>query len=128
MERCSFYDIPADTQRLFTTAEIGEIICQKPNNISAMAYRLNIKRIVRNTKAGRTYYFDYTALREIKAYYDRRNKERAAKGLPELKAPDTTQYSLEELKQMHPLVKDERCFKLSWWPSTMPKCFEDIGD
>lgn len=32
--------------------------------------------------------------------------------------------SLESLFQAHPLVKDTRCFKLSWWPSVTPNCFE----
>lgn len=127
-ERFNFWDIPEDTERLFSTDEVGKILNQKPNNVSSMVYRTGIKRILRNTPTGRTYFFDYKALREIKDYYDRRNKERAAKGLPALKAPDTTQYSLEELKEMHPLVKDDRCFKLSWWPNIVPKCFEDLGD
>lgn len=31
-------------------------------------------------------------------------------------------------KSEHPLVTDERCFKLSYWPDTVPKCFEDLDD
>lgn len=128
MERCAFYEIPETTQRLFTTKEVGAILNQKPNCISAVVYRLGIHRILKSTPYGRTYFFNYQQMREIKEYYDRRNKERAAKGLPQLKAEETIQYSLEELKQIHPLVTDERCFKSSYWPDILPKCFEDIGD
>lgn len=28
----------------------------------------------------------------------------------------------------HPLVKDKRCFKLTWWPDVIPKCFEDLDN
>lgn len=127
-ERFSFGDIPEDTQKLFTTDEVGKILNVKPNNVSSMAFRLGIKKIVKATNKGRTYYFDYKAMREIKAYFDRRNKEREAKGLPRLEAEPTVKYTLEELKQMHPLVTDERCFKMSFWPETLPKCFEDLED
>lgn len=33
---------------------------------------------------------------------------------------------LEKLKSEHPLVTDERCFRLSWFPDTKPKNFEEI--
>lgn len=38
----------------------------------------------------------------------------------------TREEELEELKKEHPLVKDERCFTLSWFPDTKPKNFEEI--
>lgn len=125
-ERFSFWDIPEDTQKLFTTEEVGKILNVKPNNVSATVYRLGIKRILKSNNKGRSYYFDYKGMREIKAYYDRRNKEREAKGLPRIEAEPTVKYTIEELKQMHPLVTDDRCFKLSYWPEVMPKCFEDL--
>ena len=28
--------------------------------------------------------------------------------------------TIEQLKKEHPLVKDERCFKRSWWPEIIP--------
>ena len=30
--------------------------------------------------------------------------------------------------ESHPLVTDKRCFRLSWWPNTVPKCFEDLDE
>ena len=29
-------------------------------------------------------------------------------------------------KSEHPLVTDENCFRLSYWPDIVPKCFEDL--
>lgn len=28
----------------------------------------------------------------------------------------------------HPLVIDQRCLRLNWWPKIMPKCFEDLDE
>ena len=30
--------------------------------------------------------------------------------------------------ESHPLVKDKKCFRLSWWPNTVPTCFEDLDE
>ena len=30
--------------------------------------------------------------------------------------------------ESHPLVKDKRCFRLSWWPNIVPSCFEDLDE
>lgn len=34
--------------------------------------------------------------------------------------------SIDQLKILHPLVTDERCFNINYWPDPMPKCFEDL--
>ena len=40
-------------------------------------------------------------------------------------AEKTVQEKLEEMKREHPLVTDERCFILSWFPETIPSCFNE---
>lgn len=37
----------------------------------------------------------------------------------------TREEKLEELKKDHPLVTDEKCFTLSWFPKTVPSVLED---
>lgn len=37
----------------------------------------------------------------------------------------TKEEKLEELKKEHPLVTDEKCFTLSWFPKTVPSVFEE---
>lgn len=36
--------------------------------------------------------------------------------------------TLESLMKKHPLVKDERCFELSYFPDPTPDCFRDCDD
>ena len=40
----------------------------------------------------------------------------------------TKSIPLEVMKKLHPLVTDERCFNLNYWPDTEPKCFKDLGN
>lgn len=35
---------------------------------------------------------------------------------------------LEEMKLLHPLVTDERCFQFNYWPDTEPICFKDLDN
>lgn len=37
----------------------------------------------------------------------------------------TAEEKLEELKKEHPLVTDEKCFTLSWFPETIPSVLEE---
>ena len=37
----------------------------------------------------------------------------------------TNEEKLEELKKEHPLVTDEKCFTLSWFPETIPSVLEE---
>ena len=40
----------------------------------------------------------------------------------------TNEEKLEDLKREHPLVTDERCFTLSWFPETVPSVLEEEED
>ena len=40
-------------------------------------------------------------------------------------AEKTREEKLEELKKEHPLVTDEKCLTLSWFPKTVPSVLED---
>lgn len=37
----------------------------------------------------------------------------------------TREEKLEDLKKEHPLVTNEKCFTLSWFPKTVPSVFEE---
>ena len=34
----------------------------------------------------------------------------------------------EALYESHPLVKDKRCFTMSYWPNIIPNCFGDLDE
>lgn len=51
--------------------------------------------------------------KKIEEYVKKMNKEQ----------PKMT---IQQLKILHPLVTDERCFNINYWPDPLPKCFEDL--
>lgn len=40
-------------------------------------------------------------------------------------AEKNVQEKLEDLKKEHPMVTNEKCFTLSWFPKTVPSVFEE---
>lgn len=34
----------------------------------------------------------------------------------------------EAMYQSHPLVTDKKCFRMSYWPNTVPSCFGDLDE
>jgi hypothetical protein len=77
-------------------------------------------------RKGRTW-ISWSALEELQSSFENRKTVNIEKEETE-SAKSTLRKipieSLESLFQAHPLVKDARCFKLSWWPSVTPNCFE----
>ena len=54
-------------------------------------------------------------------YYLRSKKE-------EKVAENTKEEKLEKLKKEHPLVTDERCFTLSWFPEIIPSVLNEVEE
>ena len=63
-------------------------------------------------------YFTHDALALCREELERREAKKRAK-TPAVKI------DVEALKAEHPLVTDERCLKLSYWPETIPACLEE---
>lgn len=61
-------------------------------------------------------------LKEAKLY-DIIPKKRERKAVKP-KAPE----NIEEMRAAHPLVKDDRFFKLSYFPDVVPNCFKESDD
>lgn len=54
-------------------------------------------------------------------YYLRSKKEKEV-------AEKTKEEKLEKLKKEHPLVTDERCFTLSWFPEIIPSVLSEVEE
>lgn len=124
MERANFYDVPEEvnTQR-FTTLDIANITNETTYAVGNARMFLGIQGKVESTKSGRTCFFTYSEMKQIKDLLEARKARQIKK--PEQE--EEKHLSIAELKKQHPLVTDERCFNLHWWPNIMPICFEDIG-
>lgn len=108
-----------EKQRYFTTKEVCEMAGIGFYSVRNIALRLGIDYEVRPTSNSRAAFYSYIDTQRI---IDFANKHKsAAKIKKEIVLTD-------EEKEAHPLVTDERCLRLNWWPDTVPKCFEDLED
>jgi hypothetical protein len=105
--------------RTFTTSELRAATGYSAPSISRLALQ-GVFETVYPCKIGIDAVWPlefYIWIKDHKAKMDER-KKLMAKQKAEKNKEDKK--SLEEMKKEHPLVTDERCFKLSFWPETVP--------
>lgn len=67
--------------------------------------------------------------KKIIEYFKNEKEKARIKKEEEIKAKrEAFQLQLIELKKEHPLVTDDRCFKLSWFPDIVPDCFKEVNN
>lgn len=116
-------------EKIFTVNEISNLVDYTPNAVCQIAKKLNVglkhKPLV---KGGSCYDFTYSDYLAIKKYVDERKaiKEKFQQlNLAKIKSKEET---LQELKKLHPLVTDEKFFKLEFFPDVMPECFKEMEE
>ena len=136
------YDITSVSKRLFTADEIADKARVHRASVFMYARKLSLPFV---KGEGKTKLFPYTSMRAILDALiktaDRRSKK--TKGISASKEelahigdelastashkekPREECRSLEELRRLHPLVTDDRCFDINWWPDPRPMCFDD---
>jgi len=105
------------------TKDIAKMFGISTTNALNIAYRKGIKLTMIKTPKGVQAQWDYNAYCQIKAYrewYLNHKKELAEKKKAEEIKETCCQQSLEELRKAHPLVTDDRFFKPTYWPDTIP--------
>ena len=110
-----------DNGRMFTISDIQKICGASPAIIRGIAERANIESFISKDRRN-TVVFTLKSTKQIIAIYRnysrvdeiaRRNRSRVE--------PKT----IEQLRAEHPLVKDDRFFKLSYFPDVIPNCFKE---
>ena len=115
-----------DENRTFTTLEIADACGIAVQSVRNFANTYHYESLaVRSSNTGRCAIWDFNFYKAIKEVYERKAKEKE-KRLKAKKEPEEENKTLEELKRLHPLVTDERCFKLSWFPETIPNNLADF--
>lgn len=92
--------------------------------IQSAIYKQEIPAIIRNFgRKGRTW-VSWSSLEKLQqAYEQKKEAKRTVPAKAEKAESLMKEERLDELFARHPLVKDARCFRLSWWPETEPDCF-----
>lgn len=112
-------------ERVFTTEDIALLSGYSKEGVRGIMAKLGFKPKIRPTKTSREGVWDYTAYKALMEWANYHNEKRAK--LEAMKKTESTK-TLEQLKAEHPLVSDDRCFKLSWWPDTVPDCFKELDN
>ena len=97
---------------MLTTAEVADIVGVEEAVVFGIAEKLGIKHRI-------------SYMNSVKvAWWESADVEQIAKATDRNKAAAKKEQELERQKKKHPLVKDERCFNLMWFPDPLPECFK----
>ena len=115
-----------EKEKMYTTTELVEITGMTRAAVLIRArqfgYTKYCKYVLKRTSRGNCIKeFSFTES-QVKAmgcdhYFHSEKKEKVAE--------KTKEENLEKLKKEHPLVTDERCFTLSWFPETTPSVLSE---
>lgn len=117
----SYKVVEPTEERMFTVSDIQKMCGASPAIIRGIAERANIESFV--SKGRRcSIVFDFQSARQImKIYKHLLNVDEIANSNKNRAEPKT----IEQLRAEHPLVKDDRFFKLSYFPDIVPNCFKE---
>lgn len=107
----------SDTKRTFSTKELAEVAGISEESMRNLEDKLGLTKIVVKSNY---FEWDYSSYIKVKAYAENRKKAKAEK------KKVVSSVTLEEMRKLHPLVKDDRYFRLSYFPDAVPECYKDM--
>ena len=110
-------------QKLYTTKEIAQQSGYCEETVRNLCKQLGFTPVEHTTDRSRQAKWSYIAFRSVIEWKKAHEEIKVSK----TKKPEQ-EMNIEELRKLHPLVKDDRFFKTSYFPDVTPKCFEDIED
>lgn len=108
-------------KQAFTVSDIQKICGASPSIIRGIAERAGIESFV-STNNKHSIVFDFVSTKQIIAIYHNYSR---VEEIASRNRNKTEPKTIEQLRAEHPLVKDDRFFKLSFFPDVVPKCFSD---
>lgn len=116
-----------ENEKVYTTTEIMQISGLARNSVLRRARMLGFtkysKYVLKKTYWGNTikeYIFTESQVKRMGCDHKVEQKE-----LPKDTEKTVSTEVLETFKKEHPLVTDERCFKRSWFPETIPSVLNE---
>ncbi len=113
----------ATEENNYTTKQLAELLGTSSSCVSNIAIRYNIPKKVLIAEKSRVAYFSKESLEKFRNILDEMQDKRAKW---EQKRTEATAAELEEAEALHPLVKDKRFLKLSYFPNVVPDCFKEV--
>ena len=118
-----------EKEKMYTTTKVMEMCGMTRAGVLRRAkpfgFTKGCKYLLKRTRMGNCIKeFLFTESQVKQMVFDhclRRKKEKEA-------AEKTKEENLEKLKKEHPLVTDERCFTLSWFPEIIPSVLNEVEE
>ena len=115
-----------EKEKTYTTTELMEITGLTRAGVLRRArpfgYTKYCRYVLKKTSWGnyiKEFSFTESQVRAMGCDHDLRSEQKVEV------VEKTNEEKLEELKREHPLVTNEKCFTLSWFPKTVPSVFEE---
>lgn len=120
MQEVYSYTQRPEEDRMFTVTDICKMVGASPCVIRSLAENAGIESFLSKERKN-VIVFNFKGMKQIVALY------KNVIGIDEVKKNNKVQEpkTIEELRTEHPLVKDDRFFKLSFFPDIVPKCFTE---
>ena len=114
-----------ESEKMYTTTELTEITGLTRAGVLRRArpfgFTKYCKYVLKRTSWGnyiKEFSFTESQVKAMGCDHDLRGEKVEA-------VEKTAEEKLEELKKEHPLVTNEKCFTLSWFPETIPSVLKD---
>ena len=106
-----------------TTNQVADLAECSPACVCITAKKYNIFKVVKPSDTTKKAYFPKESAEKVIEIITTNRERRLQKSKETAEKKEAENSASAEL---HPLVTDKRCLRLSWWPDIMPKCFEDL--
>lgn len=115
IEKFSYTDKPEE-ERLFTTIEVAKIAHVEPASVYNICKRECIAYKIKYINCRKTALYDFRTMKRIVEICKKNKGQKVIENKPA--------ETIEQLRKEHPLVTDDKFFKLSYFPDVVPNCFK----
>lgn len=118
-----------DVQKFYTVQETADLLDTSCDEVRRIVLYYKVKHETVRTKQSKAIMLDYDAYRLVKNIHEekeQRRKEAAERAV--IKRQKAEEENSADDAEAHPLVKDKRFLKLSFFPDVVPECFKECEE
>jgi hypothetical protein len=129
MSDITHYTQRPDVQKFYTVQETADLLDTSCDEVRRIVLYYKVKHETVRTKQSKAIMLDYDAYRLVKDIHEekeQRRKEAAERAV--IKRQKAEEENGADDASVHPLVKDKRFLKLSFFPDVVPECFKECEE
>lgn len=127
MADVTYYTQRPDVHKFYTVQETADLLDTSCDEVRRIVLYYKVKHETVRTKQSKAIMLDYDAYRLVKDIHEekeQRRKEAAERAV--IKRQKAEEENGADDESAHPLVKDKRFLKLSFFPDVIPDCFKEV--